>query len=60
MSILNGRSQIIMYTGAASTTATDAGDHWVLNGTKVIHMYTVIQLVEGGKASHNNFQSEPP
>ena len=20
--------------GAASTTATDAGDHWVLNGTK--------------------------
>ena len=29
--------QIIMFTGAASTTATDAGDHWVLNGTKVIH-----------------------
>ena len=38
-----------MFTGAASTTATDAGDHWVLNGTKVIHnthgtMYIVIQL----------------
>ena len=33
-------------SGAASTTAIDAGDHWVLNGTKVIlQQYTLQNLL---------------